>query len=91
MLIRRVLVLVVAAALLGARQEKAASAPASPMMKALEGELERAFTKLKGAGEAPVYYLSYRVYETESVSLSASYGAIDDTRKSDRSRTLDVD
>jgi predicted Zn-dependent protease len=78
--------------LAGARQDAPAPPPAKDsVMKALEAELARAFDKLKAAGEAPVYYLSYRVYETESVSLTATYGAIDTTRRSDKSRTLDVD
>jgi len=89
---KRIAALAVVAVLLGARQD-APPSPSSPgtMMKALEAELDRAFTKLKAAGEAPVYYLCFRVYETESVSLSASYGALDDRRRSDKSRNLDVE
>src|SRR5688572_29497535 len=79
------------AVLVGARQEPAPAAPSSPMMKALQGELDRAFKKLKNSGEAPLYYLCYRVYETESVSLSATYGAIDDKHKGDKSRELDIE
>src|SRR5262245_32804457 len=92
MAIRRVLLLAVACALLGARQEPAKPAPSgATMMKALQAELDRAFAKLKGAGDSPVYYLCYRVYETESVNISATYGAIDGIRRGDRSRDLDVE
>ncbi|HEY3227258.1 MAG TPA: metallopeptidase TldD-related protein [Planctomycetota bacterium] len=77
-----------AVALLGARQEP--SAP-DPVLKAMQAELDRAFAKLKTSGESPLYYLCYRVYETESVSVSATYGAIDNQRRSEKSRTLDVE
>ena len=89
--LRKLLVVAVALVLLGARQQAPPSGSPAPMMKALEAELDRAFTKLKGAGEAPLYYLCFRVYETESVSISATYGALDSARRGDKSRTLDVE
>ncbi|HZN62552.1 MAG TPA: TldD/PmbA family protein [Planctomycetota bacterium] len=91
MILRRALLVVAAAALLGARQEKTPATAPSVMMKTLEAELGRAFEKLKAAGESPVYYLCYRVYETESISVSATYGALDSQRRGDKSRTLDVE
>jgi TldD protein len=86
---KRIAALAVVAVLLGARQEPP-SQPAT-MMKALEAELERAFTKLKSAGEAPLYYLCYRVYETEAISVSATYGALDAFRRPSKDRELDVE
>jgi TldD protein len=89
--IRALSLFAAAGLLLAARQEPAPSGPPAAMMKALEAELARAFDKLKGAGEAPMYYLCYRVYETESISISATYGALDSQRRGDKSRTLDVE
>jgi TldD protein len=89
--VRVLLLLVALAPFAAARQEPAKAAPSSPMMKALEAEMDRALGKLKNAGEAPVYYLCYRVYETESISLSATYGALDGIRRGDKSRELDVE
>jgi len=78
-----------AVVLIGARQEPPGSG--GPVLKAMQAELDRAFAKLKTSGESPLYYLCYRVYETESVSVSATYGAIDNQRRSEKSRTLDVE
>src|SRR5262245_22833258 len=87
----RALAIVLAAGLLAAGQEPAPSGGSPVMMKALEAELNRALEKLKSAGDAPLHYLCYRVYETESVSLSATYGAIDNQRRGDKGRELDVE
>jgi hypothetical protein len=60
-------------------------------MGALESELQRSVDKLKTAGEAPLYFLAYRVYDVEEVSISGSYGAIDGRRQGGRQRHLDVE
>src|SRR5688572_29354371 len=91
MLMLRALAIVLAAGLVVAGQEPAPSAASPVMMKALEAELNRALERLKNAGEAPLYYLCYRVYETESVSVSATYGALDNRRQGDKGRELDVE
>src|SRR5262245_39101871 len=92
MAFRRALLIAAAAVLLGARQEPATPAPApGVVMKTLEAELNRAFGKLKAAGDAPLYYLCYRVYETEQVSVSATYGALDSLRTGFKNRVLDVE
>ena len=92
MFTRRLLLAAAAVALIAARQEPPAAPGAkSAVMKAMEAELDRALAQLKTSGEAPLYYLCYRVYETESVSLAATYGAIDSARRSDKSRNLDVE
>ena len=91
MLTLRVLAIVLATGLVAAGQEPAPSGGSAVMMKALEAELNRALEKLKTAGDAPLYYLCYRVYETESVSVSATYGALDNVRRGDKGRELDVE
>jgi predicted Zn-dependent protease len=62
-----------------------------PLMNALEAELQRSVEHLKNAGEAPLYYLAYRVYDVEDISISGSYGAIDGRRQGGRQRQLDVE
>jgi len=54
-------------------------------------ELDRSFSKLKSAGPAPLYFLSYSVYDVDSLNIDADYGAIEVHDDSDHSRTLDVD
>jgi len=61
------------------------------LMSALESELQRSVEKLKNAGEAPLYYLAYRVYDVEDLSISGSYGAIDGRHQGGRNRHLDVE
>lgn len=60
------------------------------LLDAMSKELSRSFDQLKGRGSAPLYFLAYRVYDSEDLNLTASYGAI----KSDgqhRRRILDVE
>jgi predicted Zn-dependent protease len=61
------------------------------LMNAVEAELQRSVDKLKNAGDAPLYYLAYRVYDVEDVSISGSYGALDGRRQGGRQRQLDVE
>jgi predicted Zn-dependent protease len=72
-------------------QERAPSAD-DPVLQALTAELERSFEKLGAAGDAPVHYLAYRLFETETIDLTASYGAIESSSGSPggRERHLDV-
>jgi TldD protein len=51
------------------------SAPADPVLKAMQGELSRATTEL-GKTEQPPYYLSYTVYDQEYVVLVGAYGSL---------------
>ncbi|MBI4564330.1 MAG: TldD/PmbA family protein [Planctomycetes bacterium] len=81
-------VAVLAGILAAARQDPPQE---SPLLQAMEVELERSFSKLKDAGEAPLYFLAYRVYDVESVQVRATYGAIDDRRRGGRSRSLSVE
>jgi predicted Zn-dependent protease len=60
------------------------------LLGAMRKELDRSMVNLKSAGEAPLYFLSYGVYDTTSVSIKADYGAIDTTGTQEHKRTLDV-
>lgn len=65
-----------------------------PVLAAMTQELLASVANLKGKGEEPLYYLSYRVFDSHAISLSASYGALDeggpDDPASARDRELDV-
>ncbi|MBI5175551.1 MAG: peptidase U62 [Candidatus Melainabacteria bacterium] len=55
----------------------------SIVLTAMEEELERSMRKLKNAAAAPLYYLSYSVYDVQTLDIGASYGALgydDDSR-----------
>lgn len=55
----------------------------SIVLTAMEAELQRSMRKLKNAAAAPLYYLSYSVYDVQTLDLGASYGALaydDDSR-----------
>ena len=76
-MISRKTVLSLAIAVFLAAASLLADAPAqSPLLSAMQLELERSFSRLKQEGETPLYFLGYRVYDTETVDLTASYGAI---------------
>ncbi len=70
---------------------QASPADESVLLKAMREELDRSVSKLKNAGEAPLYFLSYSVYDINSVSLQADYGAIGTEENNNRFRRLDVD
>ncbi|MDZ4834831.1 MAG: TldD/PmbA family protein [Candidatus Melainabacteria bacterium] len=61
------------------------------ILDAMHKELDRSFDKLKKAGEAPVYYLGYRVYDIDSLYISAEYGALTRNVEPDHDRVLNVD
>ncbi len=71
----------------------AAPAQAQPgvLLTALRKELDRSMAKLKVSGEAPLYFLSYSVYDTTSVTVSSDYGAVGTKGIKDRNRFLDID
>ena len=68
-----------------------ADIPDNVVMSALEKELNRSFAKLKTAGEAPLYFLAYRLYDTETVNISAPYGALYVASEPKHQRTLELD
>ncbi|MBN2541288.1 hypothetical protein JXI42_00320 [bacterium] len=59
-------------------------------MNTLNDELQRSFSNLKNAGEAPLYFMSYGVTEITNYSISASNGALNSSDHN-RKRYLDVD
>jgi predicted Zn-dependent protease len=63
----------------------------APLLKAMQAELDRSFEKLRAAGDAPLYFIAYRVYDVEEIDISSSYGALDAHRQGSRQRSLDVE
>lgn len=63
----------------------------SPVLRAMRAELDRSVAKLKNAGEAPLYYLAYRIYDVESVDIRASYSGLLNDSRSDKRRHINVD
>lgn len=63
----------------------------SPLLAAMRVELDRSFANLKNAGEAPLYFLSYSLYDVESLTVQADYGALYSQENNDHSRSLDID
>src|SRR5687768_5084846 len=82
---------ILSALLLIAASASASIAPDDPLMKAMEAELGRSFRRLKTAGGAPLYFLAYRVYDTEQTTVSATNGALDGYGTGRRYRSLDVE
>ncbi len=70
---------------------KAAPTEGSIVTQAMEKELARSFSKLKNAGPAPVYFIAYRIYDIQSLSLTSSYGGLEDTPEVKHSRQLNVE
>lgn len=67
------------------------STPEKSIMETLETELKRNFEKLKNAGTAPLYFLAYRLYDTQYTKIGATNGALVE-RPSDRvNRILSID
>lgn len=67
-----------------------ATRPNDVLITAMTRELDRSFDKLKSAGSNPVYFINYALYDINSQTLTATYGAMsyeDDTH----SRILNVD
>ena len=62
----------------------------SPLLRAMEEELQRSMNELGEKGDPPPYFMSYAVTETEQTTLASSYGALRSS-SSDRSRLLDID
>jgi len=69
----------------------AAKAQDSIILAGMHKELDRSYAKLKNAGAAPLYYLGYRFYDTQSLNLSAEYGALKSESDIDHKRILNVD
>ncbi|NYF78849.1 metallopeptidase TldD-related protein [Granulicella arctica] len=73
--------------------QRVAAASEPVLMQTMQSELQRAMTSLGSSSEdssqPKPYFLSYSVADTESVSMSAEYGAITSSNQS-HSRTADI-
>ncbi len=72
----------------GQPARNAGSQPPSPVLTALQSELERA-QKALAAQDPPPYFLGYTVTDVESVEVSASNGSLESVTRN-RTRWLDV-
>src|SRR5688572_22311519 len=63
---------------------------ASPVARALEEEIKRAMDLLTKKGDPAPYFISYEVFETKSVDIEASLGALQYSGNNE-SRVLDVE
>ncbi|MBS2009496.1 MAG: TldD/PmbA family protein [Cyanobacteria bacterium SZAS TMP-1] len=61
------------------------------LLDSMRKELDRSMAKLKNAGDAPLYFLSYAVYDTESLTLQSDYGGSYNQETNDHKRNLDID
>ncbi|MDD2889275.1 MAG: metallopeptidase TldD-related protein [bacterium] len=61
------------------------------VFRAMGDELTRFLKELKGAKDAPIYFLQYTIIDDKNVSMSSSYGALKYNKTShNRSLTTDV-
>ncbi len=74
----------------GVQAQEKADPRETVVLRSMKKELDRSFAKLKNAGDNPLYFLCYRVYDTDTLRMSASYGALDEDQENHR-RTLDVE
>ena len=70
---------------------ESAKAAGNVVTTALQKELDRSFDKLKIVGPAPLYFLAYRLYDTESLDLVSQYGALNIGSYPKRQRILELD
>lgn len=66
------------------------AAPQNPILKAMEGELNRSIQNLVMEGQERPYFLSYRVTDQTYITVEASLGAVTESNES-RNRMLSVD
>ncbi|MBS2007383.1 MAG: peptidase U62 [Cyanobacteria bacterium SZAS TMP-1] len=66
------------------------TSPSDIVISAMKKELDRSFSKLKNAAAAPLYFMSYSLYDIERISYRATYGAINGDDNS-HYRVLNVD
>lgn len=65
--------------------------PSGDLMQSMRKELNRSFSLLKNAGDAPLYFLSYTVYDTVTLAMQSDYGALYSKDDVSHNRVLDVD
>lgn len=61
------------------------------VLKSLQAELNRSFSKLKSAGEAPVYFIGYRVYDVQTYNISGEFGALKSDNPPTHKRNMQVE
>lgn len=62
------------------------------VLSAMQKELNRSFTKLKSDdSEANLYFLAYRLYDTQSIEISAEYGGLTSDKPESHKRVLDIE
>jgi len=61
------------------------------ILTAMNKELARSFAKLKSLGSAPLYFLAYRIYDTQTTEVTANYGSLTDDAEPAHNRILDVE
>ncbi len=66
------------------------AADESPLLSAMDREMNRCFSTFSKEQPVPLYFLSYQITDTERTTLSSSYGAIKEDSQN-HSRYLDVD
>lgn len=85
------LVLMLVPVIFPVKQSLTAAETDSIVMQALKEEMARTISRLKNAGDAPIYYVAYRVFERELANVSGDYGSIREKFDISRGRTLDVE
>lgn len=75
----------------GAHTKANAKAETHVVLRAMKKELDRSFSKLKNAGNAPLYFLAYRIYDTETVDIKATFGGLLSANRPQKSRVVDID
>jgi TldD protein len=61
------------------------------VLQSMQKELNRSFTKLKKDGEQNLYFLAYRLYDTQAIEMSAEYGGLISDKPESHKRTLDIE
>jgi len=61
------------------------------VLHAMRKELDRSFSRLKSAGNAPLYFLAYRIYDTETVDIKGTFGGLLGTERPRKTRVVDID
>ena len=70
---------------------KKADVRSEPVLSALTREMERSMKMLDDKGSAPIYFLAYRVIESDSIDLFAKYGSLDSVSSPERFRSVQVE
>lgn len=68
------------------------SLPANDVvLKSMQAELNRSYSKLKTSGDAPVYFIAYRVYDVVACDISGEFGALETDKPMSHKRTLEIE